>query len=195
MVRERTASASATLAAGRAAARWRFEIARSTSASTTRSSASALRNEVGHTVFITTHRVARTARPALRGRRGGRSSASTFDAVLAPTRYELTAVLARGGTGDDVLDVREDLASCRTSTARARPAASSTCPTELRDRAADERTSPLEDTVPAAAPRPPARRRSRGDEPRRIWNLTWTLAADRLEAAVLRLGARLRSGR
>ena len=71
------------------------------------------------------------------------------------------------------------------STARARPAAIVDVPHTLRGRARDERRAPT-----AAAGRRPS-----GATARRFWSLTWTLAVDRLEAALLRLGARLRCGR
>jgi ABC-2 type transport system ATP-binding protein/lipopolysaccharide transport system ATP-binding protein len=69
-----------------------------------------LRNDVGHTIFITTTEWQTTP-------------TGTFDVgdeatvrievenVLAPTKYELTPSVARAGLGADALDLREDLAA------------------------------------------------------------------------------------
>ncbi|MBA3672441.1 MAG: ABC transporter ATP-binding protein [Gemmatimonadaceae bacterium] len=68
-----------------------------------------LRNDVGHTVFITTSEWAEA--PTGTFREGQELVARiSVDAVMSPTKYELTPSVARTG-GVDVLDVREDLAS------------------------------------------------------------------------------------
>jgi ABC-type polysaccharide/polyol phosphate transport system ATPase subunit len=68
-----------------------------------------LRNDVGHTVFITTTEWAgQAAGPFAPGTTV--VARVTVDAVMSPTKYDLTPSVARGG-GVDVIDVREDLAS------------------------------------------------------------------------------------
>ncbi|MCW2957839.1 MAG: transporter ATP-binding protein [Solirubrobacterales bacterium] len=68
-----------------------------------------VRNDVGHTVFITTSEWAKAPMGAFAP--GDEIIArTTVDAVLSPTKYDLTPSVARAG-GADVLDVREDLAS------------------------------------------------------------------------------------
>jgi ABC-type polysaccharide/polyol phosphate transport system ATPase subunit len=68
-----------------------------------------LRNDVGHTVFITTTEWAETATGSFKA--GDELTVRiSVDAVMSPTKYELTPSVARNG-GADVLDVREDLAS------------------------------------------------------------------------------------
>jgi ABC-type polysaccharide/polyol phosphate transport system ATPase subunit len=68
-----------------------------------------VRNDVGHTVFITTSEWAETATGDFAA--GDEVVARiTVDAVMSPTKYDLTPSVARAG-GVDVLDVREDLAS------------------------------------------------------------------------------------
>jgi len=68
-----------------------------------------VRNDVGHTVFITTTEWAQatTGRCEIGQELIARI---TVDAVMSPTKYDLTPSVARQG-GADVLDVREDLAS------------------------------------------------------------------------------------
>jgi ABC-type polysaccharide/polyol phosphate transport system ATPase subunit len=69
-----------------------------------------LRNDVGHTVFITTTEW--TATPTGTLSDGEELVARvTVDTVFAPTKYTLTPSVARAGSGADVLDVREDLAA------------------------------------------------------------------------------------
>jgi ABC-type polysaccharide/polyol phosphate transport system ATPase subunit len=69
-----------------------------------------VRNDVGHTVFITStewHNVETgTYAP-------GEEAVIRIavDAVMSPTKYSLTPSVARAGSGADVLDMREDLAS------------------------------------------------------------------------------------
>ncbi len=68
-----------------------------------------LRNDVGHTVFITTTEWAGAATGTFTP--GDEVVARiAVDAVMSPTKYDLTPSVARAG-GADVLDVREDLAS------------------------------------------------------------------------------------
>ncbi|MCW3039774.1 MAG: transporter related protein [Solirubrobacterales bacterium] len=68
-----------------------------------------VRNDVGHTVFITTSEWAET--PTGSFAPGDEVLARiTVDAVMSPTKYDLTPSIARAG-GADVLDVREDLCS------------------------------------------------------------------------------------
>ena len=68
-----------------------------------------LRNDVGHTFFITTTEWTETPTGSFVA--GDELTARiTVDAVMSPTKYELTPSVAREG-GADVLDVREDLAS------------------------------------------------------------------------------------
>jgi ABC-type multidrug transport system ATPase subunit len=69
-----------------------------------------LRNEVGHTVFVTS--------TALRELRTGSFAADDtarvrigLDTWFAPSRYLLTPSVARAGSGADALDLREDLVS------------------------------------------------------------------------------------
>jgi ABC-type polysaccharide/polyol phosphate transport system ATPase subunit len=69
-----------------------------------------LRNEPRHTVFATS-----TAwRQAATGRFAAGETARVrvrFDNWLAPNRYTVSPSVARAGTGDDVVDLREDLAA------------------------------------------------------------------------------------
>jgi ABC-type polysaccharide/polyol phosphate transport system ATPase subunit len=69
-----------------------------------------LRNEPRHIVFATS-----TAwRPEPVGNFGAGETARVkvrFDNWLAPNRYTVSPSVARGGTGDDLVDLREDLAS------------------------------------------------------------------------------------
>ena len=68
-----------------------------------------LRNDVGHTVFVTTTDWSHGATGTFAV--GEELVARiTVDAVMGPTKYDLTPSVARAG-GSDVLDVREDLAS------------------------------------------------------------------------------------
>jgi hypothetical protein len=68
-----------------------------------------LRNDVGHTVFITTSEWAGAATGTFTA--GDELVARVaVDAVMSPTKYDLTPSVARVG-GVDVLDVREDLAT------------------------------------------------------------------------------------
>jgi ABC-type polysaccharide/polyol phosphate transport system ATPase subunit len=68
-----------------------------------------LRNDVGHTFFITTTEWAQTPTGSFAA--GDEVTARiAVDGVMSPTKYELTPSVARAG-GEDVLDVREDLAS------------------------------------------------------------------------------------
>jgi ABC-type polysaccharide/polyol phosphate transport system ATPase subunit len=69
-----------------------------------------VRNDVGHTVFITStewHTVETGTYEA------GEEAVVRIavDAVMSPTKYTLTPSVARAGSGADVLDMREDLAS------------------------------------------------------------------------------------
>jgi ABC-type polysaccharide/polyol phosphate transport system ATPase subunit len=68
-----------------------------------------VRNDVGHTVFITTTEWTETLTGTFEP--GDEVIARVaVDAVMSPTKYELTPSVARRG-GADVLDVREDLAT------------------------------------------------------------------------------------
>jgi ABC-type polysaccharide/polyol phosphate transport system ATPase subunit len=68
-----------------------------------------VRNDVGHTVFITTSEWAKA--PVGSFTTGDQVDVRiTVDALMSPTKYDLTPSVARTG-GADVLDVREDLAS------------------------------------------------------------------------------------
>lgn len=69
-----------------------------------------LRNDVGHTVFITTTEWTGTPTGTF-GEGDELVARITVDTVLAPTKYDLTPSVARAGSGADVLDVREDLAA------------------------------------------------------------------------------------
>jgi Wzt C-terminal domain len=69
-----------------------------------------LRNEVGHTVFVTT--------TEWQGLATGTFAAgeaievrTTVDAYFAPSMYKLTPSVARPGSGANALDLREDLMS------------------------------------------------------------------------------------
>jgi hypothetical protein len=69
-----------------------------------------IRNEPRHTVFATS--------TIWNGTDTGTYAAGeqahvriAFDNWLAPSRYDATPSVARAGTGDDALDLREDLAS------------------------------------------------------------------------------------
>ncbi len=69
-----------------------------------------VRNDIGHTVFITTTEWAGADTGAFKP--GDELLARVaIDTVMSPTRYDLTPSVARAGSGADVLDVREDLAS------------------------------------------------------------------------------------
>jgi ABC-type polysaccharide/polyol phosphate transport system ATPase subunit len=68
-----------------------------------------VRNDVGHTVFITTTEWAE--QPTGSFATGDEVTVRiTVDAVMSPTKYELTPSIARAGSGADALDVREDIA-------------------------------------------------------------------------------------
>ncbi len=68
-----------------------------------------VRNDVGHTVFITTTEWAQT--PTGTFAAGDEIVVRiTVDAIMSPTKYDLTPSIAPAG-GVDVVDVREDLAS------------------------------------------------------------------------------------
>ena len=69
-----------------------------------------LRNEIGHTVFVTTSEWA--------GVETGRFTSGDeatirvrFDSWLAPSQYKLTPSVAHAGSGANAIDLREDLAS------------------------------------------------------------------------------------
>jgi ABC-type polysaccharide/polyol phosphate transport system ATPase subunit len=69
-----------------------------------------LRNEPRHTVFATSTRWAGDATGSFGAGQEVRVRVA-FENWLAPSRYDATPSIARQGTGDDVLDLREDLAS------------------------------------------------------------------------------------
>ncbi|MCW2986126.1 MAG: transporter ATP-binding protein [Conexibacter sp.] len=69
-----------------------------------------VRNDIGHTVFITTSEWA-DARTGSFAAGDELLARVEIDAVMSPTRYDLTPSVARTGSGADVLDVREDIAS------------------------------------------------------------------------------------
>jgi hypothetical protein len=69
-----------------------------------------VRNEPRHTVFATSTRW--TGQPTGAFAAGEEARVRiAFDNWLAPSRYDATPSVARAGTGDDALDLREDLAS------------------------------------------------------------------------------------
>jgi ABC-type polysaccharide/polyol phosphate transport system ATPase subunit len=69
-----------------------------------------LRNDVGHTVFITTTEWQNV--PTGSYQPGDETTVRIeVDTVLSPTKYDLTPSVARAGSGADALDLREDLAS------------------------------------------------------------------------------------
>ena len=88
-----------------------------------------------------TSRATSSSRPR---RRGGRSASATspparpracsvrFDNWLAPNRYTVSPSVARAGTGDDLVDLREDLASVRRPRHARDRRASPTCRTNCR---------------------------------------------------------------
>ncbi len=68
-----------------------------------------LRNDVGHTIFITTTEFQGVATGTFEA--GDEVAVRIeIDNVLAPTKYALTPSVARAGLGADALDLREDLA-------------------------------------------------------------------------------------
>jgi len=68
-----------------------------------------LRNDVGHTVFVTTTEWQTT--PTGNFSAGEAATVRIeIENVLAPTKYDLTPSVARAGLGADALDLREDLA-------------------------------------------------------------------------------------
>jgi ABC-type polysaccharide/polyol phosphate transport system ATPase subunit len=69
-----------------------------------------VRNDVGHTVFITTTEWQNVPTGSFRA--GEETTVRIeVDAVMSPTKYDLTPSVARAGSGADALDLREDLAS------------------------------------------------------------------------------------
>ena len=69
-----------------------------------------LRNEPRHTVFATSTRWTGDVTGSFDGGEEVRVRIA-FDNWLAPSRYDATPSVARAGSGDDALDLREDLAS------------------------------------------------------------------------------------
>ena len=148
--------------------------------------ASHLRNEPRHDVFATSTRLRRRRDRQLRRRRDRRTCACASRTGSRPSRYTLTPVGR----------ARRHAAPTRSTCARTSPR--SIVHGDAHDRrrrrppARRSRSSACERHAPLrAARRSAARRRPRAAS----GSLTWTLAVDRLQAALLRLGARLRCGR
>ena len=128
----------------------------------------------------------RRADRRLRGRASAVDRALRFENWLAPSRYTLTPASAGGWRlrhPRRARSPRDDLAALVVKAPRS-PAAWSTCRTDVEIERCDERgRAPRRAT---AVPRRSATTCAASA------SLTWMLAVDRLQAALLRLGARLR---
>ena len=182
--RTTAASGSTALRAGRAAARSCMEVRFHERRRRARLRRSRCATRSGHTVFATRTDMARRRDRRLRARATSvdrARRASTTGSRRAATR--LTPSVARAGAGADALDLREDLASLIVHGTRDTGGVVD-LPHAHRGRARDERGL----DAPAA---PQLRRRATPP----LLEPHVDARGHRLEAALLRLGARLRCGR